>query len=433
MMVNELTPFITENQISAIVQRVVRSQKFFSQQDSALIFMDLSLIRDRIENLRKLFPPDTLHAIAIKANPLLSLQKFICTLGAGAEAATVPELFLAQQSGFSPDRIVYDSPAKTIEDLEYALSSGVHINADSFAELERIALLQPKYPNHGPVGIRINPQVGAGSISTTSVAAKYSKFGVPLTEFKEQLVECYRKYDWLTGVHLHVGSQGCNPEMLVKGVEIIVDFAQHVNETLESFGRRILYFDMGGGLPVSYHKDEPAITLSGYVNALRTRCPRLFDGRFRLITEFGRAIFASSGWVISRVEYIKKSEFVHTAVIHVGADLFLRRCYHPHDWYHEISVLDKYGLIKTGPPFKKYVLAGPLCFAGDILERDIKLPDLEEGDYIVIHDAGAYTLGMWSRHNSRQIPKVIGYEKNGEKLVVLKKRESLKEIVNFWS
>jgi diaminopimelate decarboxylase len=74
-----------------------------------------------------------------------------------------------------------------------------------------------------------------------------------------------------------------------------------------------------------------------------------------------------------------------------------------------------------------------LCFAGDILEREILLPEVKEGDLIIIHDTGAYTSSMWSRYNSRQFPKVIGYEDDGRKFVLLKERESLESIKNFWS
>jgi diaminopimelate decarboxylase len=74
-----------------------------------------------------------------------------------------------------------------------------------------------------------------------------------------------------------------------------------------------------------------------------------------------------------------------------------------------------------------------LCFAGDIIARDIELPEAEAGDYILIHDTGAYTLSMWSRYNSRQIPKVIGYDKENKTFEVLKERESKEDLLKFWS
>jgi diaminopimelate decarboxylase len=77
-------------------------------------------------------------------------------------------------------------------------------------------------------------------------------------------------------------------------------------------------------------------------------------------------------------------------------------------------------------------VAGPLCFSGDILERDIHLPELVEGDLLLIRDVGAYTFSMWSRYNSRQFPRVLGYENEGETMEILKEREDAENVVEFW-
>ncbi len=113
--------------------------------------------------------------------------------------------------------------------------------------------------------------------------------------------------------------------------------------------------------------------------------------------------------------------------------MFLRKCYNPGDWHHEISVVDRSGHAKSSGEMKKYTVAGPLCFAGDIIAREIELPEVNEGDYLIIHDTGAYTLSMWSRYNSRQIPEVIGYRNDGERFELLKAREDIERIQDFWS
>ncbi|HEX7680890.1 MAG TPA: diaminopimelate decarboxylase, partial [Thermoanaerobaculia bacterium] len=82
---------------------------------------------------------------------------------------------------------------------------------------------------------------------------------------------------------------------------------------------------------------------------------------------------------------------------------------------------------------RPYVIAGPLCFAGDIVARNVLLPRIEEGDFIIIRDTGAYTLSMWSRYNSRQMPKVVGYRDDGALMTILKQRETVHDIIAFWS
>ncbi|MFH1198095.1 MAG: hypothetical protein V1720_20505 [bacterium] len=71
-------------------------------------------------------------------------------------------------------------------------------------------------------------------------------------------------------------------------------------------------------------------------------------------------------------------------------------------------------------------------FGGNIFARNVALPALNQNDFVVICDTDAYTLGMWSRYNSRQMPKVIGYYDYGEKFIILKERESFKSLYNFW-
>lgn len=426
---------ISDDTISKVFGRALQQDGLIDEDDTAIIFYDLSFLEKRINDLIGLFPESTLHAIAVKANPLAKILKKIKKLGVGLESATLPELYLAERAGFSHDKIVFDSPVKTTRELEHALKLGVHINADSLLELERIERILKKQPTRSSIGVRINPQVGTGTIPLTSVAGEYSKFGVPIKTHREELRNCFLKYNWLRGVHLHIGSQGCEVELLIKGIETILIFVDEINDCFKrkNIQRKIDIFDMGGGLPVSYHRDKHPFGMAQYREELGIRFKELFSNDFKLITEFGRYIHANTSWVASRVEYVKREIKVNTAMIHVGADLFLRKCYRPDDWHHEIIAVDKYGKIKSGKDENNYVVAGPLCFAGDVIAKEIELPEIEENDYIIIHDTGAYTLSMWSRYNSRQIPKVIGYYEDGGKFEILRNREKKEDLWDFWS
>ncbi len=438
MGVNELNKEsrLTDEQISTTFRKALKNEWLITEDDTTLLFYDLSYLTDRIKTLVSAFPDTTLHAIAIKANPLVNILSHIKDVGVGFEVATLPELHLAINSGVTPDKIVFDSPVKTHNEIKFALDLGCHINADSVLELDRIERLITDDGNqtNSTIGIRINPQVGTGAISDTSVAGEYSKFGVPIKENRALLIEKLEKYSWLTCVHVHIGSQGCSVDMLSNGIQTIMGLVKEVNSNIDRNGDgvKISTIDIGGGLPVSYHKDSEVISLSEYVDELRNTSEELFNGSFKLITEFGRYTHANSAWVVSKVEYVKREPGVNTAMIHVGADLFLRKCYRPNDWHHDILVLDTYGNIKKGTDETPYVIAGPLCFSGDVIAKDILLPIICEGDYIVIKDVGAYTLSMWSRYNSRQIPKVAGYISDGGEFTVLREREKISGIINFW-
>ena len=416
--------------ISSVLRRAVLRSDIVTEEDTALFFYDLSALENRIGRLREQFPHDTLHAIAVKACPLPTILSMMGLLDVGAETATLPELQLALKSGIEPHQIVFDSPAKTNDDIRFALKSGVYINADSLEELARIDRLINEFG--GTAGIRINPQVGTGSIAASSTAGEYSKFGVSLNQFTPQLIQTFVNFPWLTGVHMHIGSQGCPLELLAAGLKRLTGFINQVNEALISSGRHIKLVDIGGGLPVAYKDEDSPPSIEIYAAVVKEILAQISNQGFRLITEFGRSVFAPAGWVASKVEYVKREATVATAMIHVGADLFLRRCYRPEDWHHDIFVTDAEGNIKTGQDIVPYVIAGPLCFSGDMLGRDLPLPRIEEGDYIVIRDTGAYTLSMWSRYNSRCMPKVIGYREGGQSFEILKKRESPEDVYNFW-
>lgn len=406
-----------------------------NHDDTSMLFYDLSFLSARIQNLKELFPADTLHAIAVKANPLSKILQEISHTGAGLEVASLPELYLAEKAGFPAGKIVFDSPSKTKADIEYALKMGVIINADSFAELDRIGELLKTIKSASTIGVRVNPEVGPGTIKSTSVADAMSKFGIPLNNHRNKLKTYYLKYDWLKAIHVHIGSQGCPVPLMIDGIRKVLDFANDVNEHADPGEKepRIDTFNIGGGLAVSYQEDKKPVSMETYHSMLKENCKPLFTGRFRLITEFGRYIHANTGWVASKVEYVKRENGYNIIMIHVGADLLLRKCYNPDDWYHRITVVDKSGKLKSGRDNIKYIVAGPLCFAGDIIAKDIELPVVEEGDYILIHDTGAYTLSMWSRYNSRQVPKVIGYQPGQEVFEIIKHKETKEDLLKFWS
>jgi diaminopimelate decarboxylase len=397
--------------------------------DDAVIFYNLSRLDEVLDSLRIAFPPSTLHAVAVKANPTVEVLKRIRAAGHGAEVASIGELELALTAGFPVEAIVFDSPVKTRGELEVALNMGIRINANTLEELVRIEGLYSKLRSCSQVGVRINPETGPGSIDSTSVAVEHSKFGVSLRGYRAAITRAFSEYPWLTGLHLHIGSQGMSPEQLLDGVGAVYDFFMELRESAD-----ICVFNLGGGLSAKYRKSDIATQFDEYAKILLERCPALFDGDVSLVTEFGRSVHASCGWVASRVEYvIEHDDSAVTLVVHVGADMFLRKAYRPDDWHHDISVCDSSGRLRIGPQ-RMFRVAGPLCFSGDYLDLSVSLPaSVSEGDYVIIHDAGAYTFSMWSMYNSRQFPAIFGYDGKDESFCCLRPRQSLEQIVDFWS
>ena len=418
---------IARTSIERISHLTAQALPYFEDHD-AMILYDMDVLRDRVEGLVKAYPADTIHAIAMKANPLDEALKFFKSYDLGVEVASNAEMYIASANDFPGQKVVHNSPAKTRREITYALEQGYQINADSFDELSRIAEVLPTLSSTSNIGIRVNPQTGSGHIESTSVATAYSKFGIPINIFRQEIIAAYKQHSFLNTIHLHIGSQGMPLDQLLFATSIIYDLAEYINHQIG--GQQIKYFNIGGGLPVSYRYSQEPINMIDYAALLKRDIPGLFTSRYQLVTEYGRYINANAAVAISKVEYVKDFYSKKIASIHLGADLLLRECYNPSDWYHEISVLDKTGKLKTGKDEIPYDIAGPLCFSGDIIAKDLTIPELEEGDFIVIHDVGAYTLGMWSRYNSRQIPLVLRADQ--DELSVMKEKESVAELHEFW-
>lgn len=416
----------------AAAVRAMRASGRLDDERPAVLAHDLDLLQARARALAESFPATALHAVAIKANPVVGILRALVDAGMGLEAASWEEVELARAAGCAPERIVFDSPAKTRTELREALALGVRLSLDDLGELDRVAALLPAQgdPPRAAIGLRINPAVGAGTIAHTSVATVDGRFGVPWPGSPDPLVAPFERHPWLTGLHVHVGSQGCGLQLLVAAVERAVELRAAIHARL---GRpQVRWIDIGGGLPTHYGFGPPPPSLPDYVHALRERAPALFHPPVQIVTELGRAVQVGCGFAVSRVESVGQSGDRRLATVHVGADLLPRTAYAPAQWPHELLVLDPQGRPRHGP-VQPWTIVGPLCFAGDVIARDRPLPAITEGDLLVVRDTGGYTLGMWSRHCSRGIPEVLGLRGSEPSLHTLRPRETAQDVVRFWS
>ena len=121
---------IDEQTITTTLQKAIRNE-LLNEDHKSILFHDLDYLKMRVERLKNVFPDSTLHALAIKANPLPKMLEHLKNFDVGAEGATLPEVYLAEKSGYEPSKIIFDSPAKTFQDLRYVLELGFHLNADS--------------------------------------------------------------------------------------------------------------------------------------------------------------------------------------------------------------------------------------------------------------------------------------------------------------
>ena len=442
------------NRLSKVLQYSIQNNNL-SENNASALMIDLNRFKSRCNELHHAFSNAGLrddmvkHTYAIKALPLPAIIHEINNSSfMGIECASFGELSIALASNTSPNNIVYDSPCKSYMELEYGLENNIFMNLDNFQELERVNEIINKNKNNKidinklKIGMRVNPAIGAGSIAATSTATKESKFGVTLDDNRDKLIDAYVKYSWLNCIHTHIGSQGCPVQMIGEGIGKIVNFVEELNNNYgQDYTQIIDTIDIGGGLPINYETCDDLPSFHDLVDEYKRTAPVIFTNKYKIYTEFGRSLISKSGFIVSRVEYTKqvgngKDNRKSIATIHCGGNMLVREVYNPHIWKHYISVYDKYGnekrVCEKNQEYR-YDIVGPLCFSGDIIGKDLIFPfEIQPNDYVIIHDCGGYSLGMYSMYNSREFPPIYGFDHDQNQFKILKKGQTKEDVVNFW-
>jgi len=383
------------------------SEGIVTPELTAIGMMDFDGLEATVADLHGAFPDNFQHTFAVKANALSSVLEKLNACGMGAEVASPGELRLALKAGFPIEKVIFDSPAKTQADLRTCLEQDISLNIDNLQELTRLDALIKEFPDtKAVIGFRVNPQIGSGKISSTSTATQTSKFGYPLQDGDnyQQLLDIYKTRPWLTSIHTHSGSQGCPLELMARGISVIAELAGAIEA--QAGKQQIQRLDIGGGLPVNFSSDEVKPTFSEYAAILELQVPVLFSGKYQVKTEFGRAIAAKNGCIITRVEYTKQSGDRYIAITHAGAQIITRTAFLPQSWPIRVSPFSANGELKNDDPVLTDV-AGPCCFAADLITKETQIPRLEPNDYVVVHDTGAYYFSNHFDYNS--LPRVAVY------------------------
>jgi len=363
-------------------------------EDTAVIGVNLPVLMARLRHLQDAFPEGVQHSIAIKTNPHPKMLEFLVSQGFGLEAASIEEVRMALAAGCSPAQIVFDSPVKTRHEIaEVAYEKGMLVNVNTLAELKR-------FPSDATciLGIRINPQVHAGSPEMFDVSKNESKFGVPISQ-QSDLIQAALNYP-VKALHIHSGSQMQNLDAQKEALIGLREVAIAINT--QSPGK-INTLDIGGGLPSEPLQAQTKMSIYGAM------VQEVFRGTsFKLVTEFGQWVHAPAGFAISAIEYVVRPDRVF---IHLGADFFMRDAYTRARPF-PLAVVSAEGVLRQGEE-RPFDIAGPLCFAGDYLAHKKNLPgDLEENDLLIVDETGANTYALWSRHCSRTVPSYWAWDGN---------------------
>jgi diaminopimelate decarboxylase len=406
--------------INGLSEKAAQSIKNIDLNDvdagKSLFVWNMTDFRRQLRELKSAFPSNFLHTVATKTNPLEKIMEIASEEGIGAEAASLGELMMALKV-HKPENIVFDCPSKTMKDIEITLKSGVGFTLDNLGEVGRVdAILNKlKLTPTQPIGLRLNPQIGLGTLATYSVSKPYSKFGVPITEEFNDVKQVYLQRKYMNMIHVHAGSQSYTMEQISVAIRRVLDLALDINKSAGY--QQIKTIDIGGGLCTNFSTETNTPSLHDWANVLKEQCPELFTGEFKVITELGRRLLAKQGFVISKIEYVKTAGGRRVLLQHVGADVAVRTVYKPQNWPLRVTLFGADG--QTLHPQQDELLSGELLYADiagpccidDVLAPNLRpLPACNSGDLVLFHDTGAYYHSAYSYYNMRQVPALYSFE-----------------------
>lgn len=352
---------------------------------------------------------------SIKANSNIAVLKTFANEGSGFDIVSGGELFRALKAGADAKKIVFSGVGKREDEIEYALKSNILMfNVESPQELRAIDKIAKRLKKKAGVSIRVNPNVDPKTHPYISTGLKKNKFGIETEEAFKEYVYAKNSLKNITpmGIDCHIGSQ-------ITQLTPFIDALKKTTELLKRLraeGLDIRYMDMGGGLGITYDKEEPPHP-SKYGEAVIQGTKGL---DVTLIFEPGRSMVGNAGILATKVVYTKKGSEKNFVIVDAAMNDLARP-----------SLYGSYHAIKAVKANSKSEITadvvGPICESGDFLAKDRAIPEVKAGDALALMSAGAYGFSMSSNYNTR--PRAAEVMVSGREFFVIRKRENLKDLI----
>ena len=379
---------------------------------------DESSIRKTVADVQKAFSWNKgfCECFAVKATPTPAIIRLLASLGCGTDCASVSELTISKACGLSGRKIMLTSNETSDEAYRLAVETGAVINLDDITQID---VLEKAAGIPDTICLRYNP----GSFSFTSGimgSQQDSKFGLT----KDQIFEAYKilKNKGVKHFGLHCMAASCCLDESY--YELLADLLFNlVVEIKEKLGISIEIVDFGGGIGIPYKPDQKPVDIIAVGQKVREKyesilTPNKID--VAIYTEMARFITGPSGYLVSSVRGMKHIYKDYIGLDATACDLMRPAMYGA---YHHITVLGK----ENAPSTKVYDVVGGLCENNDKFAIDRKLPDVDYGDILVIHDAGAHGRSMGYNYNGMlRCGELLMDEKGNVRLI--RRSESLDDL-----
>jgi len=355
-----------------------------------------------------------LVCFSAKANSNLAVLKLFADLGGGLDIVSGGELYRGLNAGFPAEKIVYSGVGKRVDEIDYALKTGILMfNVESLEELEHINQRAGALKERARVALRVNPDVDPKTHPYISTGMKKNKFGIDTRTAIEgyQAASRLENID-VVGIDCHIGSQITE----VRPFEDALKSLMALIGELRNMGISIRYLDMGGGLGITYADESPPQPVE-YARAIAAA---LEGESLELILEPGRVIVGNAGVLVTRVLYRKSGLSKNFVIGDAGMNDLLRPTLY--QAYHAIQPV-----MKTDGSEIVADVVGPICESGDFLARDRQVPNVTSGDLLAVMSAGAYGFTMASNYCSR--PRVAEVMVKDDRFHVVKTRQTYEDLI----
>ncbi|HBH6932988.1 TPA: diaminopimelate decarboxylase [Enterobacter cloacae] len=384
---------------------------------------DAQIVREKIAALHQF---DVVR-FAQKACSNIHILRLMREQGVKVDSVSLGEIERALAAGFDPktdpDAIVFTADLIDDATLARVHELQIPVNAGSVDMLEQLGQVSPGHR----VWLRVNPGFGHGHSQKTNTGGENSKHGIWYADMPAAL-EVLQRYNLkLVGIHMHIGSgvdYGHLEQVCGAMVRQVIDFGQDLEA-----------ISAGGGLSIPYREGEEAIDTDHYYglwSAARDKVAAHVGHPVKLEIEPGRFLVAESGVLVAQVRSVKEMGSRHFVLIDAGFNDLMRPSMYGS--YHHISALAADGRDLTDAPRIDTVVAGPLCESGDVFTQQEggkvetrALPEVKTGDYLVLHDTGAYGASMSSNYNSRPLLPEVLFDNGKARLI--RRRQTIQELL----
>ena len=364
---------------------------------------------------------------ASKALCTMAVSKILAEEGFGFDVVSAGEIYTVYKSGADMNKVLFNGNNKTVSELTLALELGVgRFSVDNFLELSLLNELAKSADKTADILLRITPGIECHTHEYIQTGHLDSKFGFDLTQVDEAVELILNEYSnlKLRGLHAHIGSQIFETQVYHDEIEILVKELAHLDE---KFGLKLDEINIGGGLGVKYtDKDCPPSTYKiadVIIKSLNESIEKYGIKPPTLYIEPGRSIISTSGVTLYTAGSSKQ---VPHGKKYVAVDGGMADNARPAMYGAEYSacVANK----PEAETLQTVTIAGRFCESGDILIREISIPELEEGDILCVYNTGAYNYSMSSNYN--RVPKPAMVLVNNSQSDIIIERETLDDLIS---